>query len=148
MRDNRSRPSWSVPSQCAQLGASVIAAKSLEVGLYGATHSAKIPASPKINTSTRPIAPTGWRRKKVAATPQRPCGVRPRSSTRTGTVAEVGAISMVIGRAPSGETDARIEPGVEQVDDEIAQYRDRSEEHTSELQSPMYLVCRLLLEKK
>src|SRR5436189_4120086 len=26
--------------------------------------------------------------------------------------------------------------------------RKRSEEHTSELQSPMYLVCRLLLEKK
>src|SRR5437762_4939094 len=26
--------------------------------------------------------------------------------------------------------------------------RMRSEEHTSELQSPMYLVCRLLLEKK
>src|SRR5437764_3849350 len=28
------------------------------------------------------------------------------------------------------------------------QLRARSEEHTSELQSPMYLVCRLLLEKK
>src|SRR5437762_10736924 len=27
-------------------------------------------------------------------------------------------------------------------------YAHRSEEHTSELQSPMYLVCRLLLEKK
>src|SRR5437879_8301066 len=27
-------------------------------------------------------------------------------------------------------------------------YQGRSEEHTSELQSPMYLVCRLLLEKK
>src|SRR5437764_3025878 len=27
-------------------------------------------------------------------------------------------------------------------------YSPRSEEHTSELQSPMYLVCRLLLEKK
>src|SRR5437879_11015212 len=27
-------------------------------------------------------------------------------------------------------------------------YLERSEEHTSELQSPMYLVCRLLLEKK
>src|SRR5436189_4486675 len=27
-------------------------------------------------------------------------------------------------------------------------YSGRSEEHTSELQSPMYLVCRLLLEKK
>src|SRR5437762_13202742 len=33
---------------------------------------------------------------------------------------------------------------------EISAVRDaaRSEEHTSELQSPMYLVCRLLLEKK
>src|SRR5437879_9597254 len=31
----------------------------------------------------------------------------------------------------------------------LASLRDiRSEEHTSELQSPMYLVCRLLLEKK
>src|SRR5437763_8234931 len=34
----------------------------------------------------------------------------------------------------------------------VAQHRraatERSEEHTSELQSPMYLVCRLLLEKK
>src|SRR5437879_11456362 len=28
------------------------------------------------------------------------------------------------------------------------EYLKRSEEHTSELQSPMYLVCRLLLEKK
>src|SRR5437879_10481909 len=27
-------------------------------------------------------------------------------------------------------------------------FKTRSEEHTSELQSPMYLVCRLLLEKK
>src|SRR5437762_8138507 len=27
-------------------------------------------------------------------------------------------------------------------------HQSRSEEHTSELQSPMYLVCRLLLEKK
>jgi len=31
---------------------------------------------------------------------------------------------------------------------ERAQCRWRSEEHTSELQSPKYLVCRLLLEKK
>src|SRR5438552_6867209 len=29
-----------------------------------------------------------------------------------------------------------------------AQHADRSEEHTSELQSPDHLVCRLLLEKK
>src|SRR5437879_10567252 len=30
----------------------------------------------------------------------------------------------------------------------VAWLSPRSEEHTSELQSPMYLVCRLLLEKK
>src|SRR5437762_9902881 len=34
------------------------------------------------------------------------------------------------------------------ADDGPALRADRSEEHTSELQSPMYLVCRLLLEKK
>src|SRR3712207_8413739 len=31
---------------------------------------------------------------------------------------------------------------------EIKDYKPRSEEHTSELQSRQYLVCRLLLEKK
>src|SRR5947209_12657097 len=31
---------------------------------------------------------------------------------------------------------------------EVAEARERSEEHTSELQSRQYLVCRLLLEKK
>src|SRR5256884_7268730 len=30
----------------------------------------------------------------------------------------------------------------------IAQWEERSEEHTSELQSRLHLVCRLLLEKK
>src|SRR5437762_6875485 len=30
----------------------------------------------------------------------------------------------------------------------LRKFARRSEEHTSELQSPMYLVCRLLLEKK
>src|SRR3712207_7871047 len=32
--------------------------------------------------------------------------------------------------------------------DEVMEYIHRSEEHTSELQSRQYLVCRLLLEKK
>src|SRR5437764_4605874 len=39
-------------------------------------------------------------------------------------------------------SEARRQPGADPADVE------RSEEHTSELQSPMYLVCRLLLEKK
>src|SRR5258708_18861849 len=34
------------------------------------------------------------------------------------------------------------------VDERISQETPRSEEHTSELQSPDHLVCRLLLEKK
>ena len=43
---------------------------------------------------------------------------------------------------------------LKQIDQEILSFRDRfdvvirSEEHTSELQSQAYLVCRLLLEKK
>src|SRR5438876_1404272 len=34
------------------------------------------------------------------------------------------------------------------LDDPIPRNLTRSEEHTSELQSPVHLVCRLLLEKK
>src|SRR5437879_2451590 len=44
----------------------------------------------------------------------------------------------------------RVEQGARSVElraSELAMIL-RSEEHTSELQSPMYLVCRLLLEKK
>src|SRR3712207_7426273 len=37
---------------------------------------------------------------------------------------------------------------VEHAGDGDADRQDRSEEHTSELQSRQYLVCRLLLEKK
>src|SRR5207244_11214233 len=54
--------------------------------------------------------------------------------------------------------DARPNPSVPRLDgladqehEEASQHRrreDRSEEHTSELQSPDHLVCRLLLEKK
>src|SRR4051794_41680812 len=40
----------------------------------------------------------------------------------------------------------RPERGVRSADADGA--RSRSEEHTSELQSPVHLVCRLLLEKK
>src|SRR5437762_7599760 len=38
--------------------------------------------------------------------------------------------------------------GVIPYTDRLNYVSPRSEEHTSELQSPMYLVCRLLLEKK
>src|SRR3712207_8378612 len=57
--------------------------------------------------------------------------------------------------------DTDVDPALEQYADAVAVIRDlsrpsdfvvtdhpRSEEHTSELQSRQYLVCRLLLEKK
>src|SRR3712207_7615024 len=54
-----------------------------------------------------------------------------------------------------GGRDAEIEGGLQRGDEERLQVHDttvfvtpRSEEHTSELQSRQYLVCRLLLEKK
>src|SRR5437763_8671744 len=43
---------------------------------------------------------------------------------------------------------ARYDAGVQPRAPGAAGRQQRSEEHTSELQSPMYLVCRLLLEKK
>src|SRR5437762_3932950 len=54
-----------------------------------------------------------------------------------------GAAGPVPGRVnvPAGTISAR-------VIEVFGSAKDRSEEHTSELQSPMYLVCRLLLEKK
>src|SRR3712207_8457822 len=49
-----------------------------------------------------------------------------------------GDLSAVLaGRSPCGRTNMRIRG-----------WMGRSEEHTSELQSRQYLVCRLLLEKK
>src|SRR2546422_8437662 len=39
-------------------------------------------------------------------------------------------------------------PYIAKLTDEIKVYEKRSEEHTSELQSRLHLVCRLLLEKK
>src|SRR5205807_4749484 len=49
----------------------------------------------------------------------------------------------------SGRIDPNCRPVILRVVFEIlARARNRSEEHTSELQSPCNLVCRLLLEKK
>src|SRR3712207_7165729 len=55
----------------------------------------------------------------------------------------------VLGRSIAGEArKARERIGEEMSDKARALRRKRSEEHTSELQSRQYLVCRLLLEKK
>src|SRR3712207_7826013 len=51
------------------------------------------------------------------------------------------------GNAGDGRVRALIQPGSVPKPDAQAK-SERSEEHTSELQSRQYLVCRLLLEKK
>src|SRR5687768_17943544 len=52
---------------------------------------------------------------------------------------QVVAVALVVGWFATGNASAP-DHGLQQID--------RSEEHTSELQSRLHLVCRLLLEKK
>src|SRR5690348_17800569 len=47
-----------------------------------------------------------------------------------------------------GERHTLNEPNARHLLDKVIESSSRSEEHTSELQSPVHLVCRLLLEKK
>src|SRR3712207_7355026 len=54
-----------------------------------------------------------------------------------------GGVSRGARKSDHAPVDGRGDAGVRRADDEP-----RSEEHTSELQSRQYLVCRLLLEKK
>src|SRR5256885_11066261 len=56
-----------------------------------------------------------------------------------------GRAGCASGRPGTGERHLR---GDRQTHSQAANSRKRSEEHTSELQSPCNLVCRLLLEKK
>src|SRR2546429_2441341 len=59
------------------------------------------------------------------------------------------AESQVLGRAREKRLGRIRAPGCRRPSEhECARYGARSEEHTSELQSRLHLVCRLLLEKK
>src|SRR5207248_6327676 len=62
--------------------------------------------------------------------------------------ADVGEAADVLAvRQPAGDLEDRL--FAHSVDEDVGRAVDqRSEEHTSELQSPYDLVCRLLLEKK
>src|SRR5688572_31216410 len=57
----------------------------------------------------------------------------------------------LVARLPSGARhgdEPRLAQRAQVLGDRLARHRQRSEEHTSELQSQSNLVCRLLLEKK
>src|SRR3712207_8823984 len=79
---------------------------------------------------------TLFRSRRVARPPRRPPGTRPSRPSASAPAAPRRGIASSCGSPPAEATDAS--PGAEE----------RSEEHTSELQSRQYLVCRLLLEKK
>src|SRR5256885_12413882 len=64
-----------------------------------------------------------------------------RSVYAIGRAPELGKLRSALERGPWGAS-------VHEVAEENASLDARSEEHTSELQSPCNLVCRLLLEKK
>src|SRR2546426_6663473 len=51
-------------------------------------------------------------------------------------------------RAQHAALGAQVDLNVARTPAALVRYQERSEEHTSELQSPCNLVCRLLLEKK
>src|SRR3712207_8541499 len=61
-----------------------------------------------------------------------------------------GAAQQAAGQATDavGQTVAQADGTVDQATQQAGNVAGRSEEHTSELQSRQYLVCRLLLEKK
>src|SRR3712207_7859533 len=57
--------------------------------------------------------------------------------------------AIVVDAAHGGRDTGYVVPkGLSEADLNLAVAQERSEEHTSELQSRQYLVCRLLLEKK
>src|SRR5271157_643291 len=143
MRDSRSRPNWSVPSQCVQLGASVIDAKSFAVGLYGAISSADRPVTAMINTSIAPNAPSGSRRQKCSVACQNERCRSMTSSAMTGTC----TVEMDMARSPSGEPDARIEPRIHQIDDQVAEHEDGDGEHHQGLGQRVILVLHRLHEQ-
>ena len=84
IRDSRSLPNWSVPSGCAQLGASIIAPKSLAVGLYGAISSAESPEAAITSTNARPNVPSSSRRKNFSERRVKEACFAPRSSAPAG----------------------------------------------------------------
>src|SRR2546422_5388642 len=81
-----------------------------------------------------------------AARRARARGSRLSSYTRTASETKAG-LKFTMTMPPFAGTSRRIESGTSREWSASAR-ADRSEEHTSELQSRLHLVCRLLLEKK
>src|SRR5437762_10980412 len=94
---------------------------------------------------------TGERCLEVSDGPGGPTTQRPGAAPRRGP-AQRGRPRLRVAAGPRGVGPVRLprRGGAAALSppDRLPAAPRRSEEHTSELQSPMYLVCRLLLEKK
>src|SRR5947209_7336919 len=96
----------------------------------GAASSPTISSAPTTWVDSAAVAPTRSR--------------NPKPSRRTGTPRAAATFSSTLTNS-NGRAIARI---AAQISSATTAASTRSEEHTSELQSRQYLVCRLLLEKK
>src|SRR6266487_5283152 len=96
------------------------------------------------------VIPTGWRRRLAWRGPPRPPPAAPRARTASGRVRPPGGHRPRRSPPRRRGTPRRCRTGHPPTRTPAARHRNprRSEEHTSELQSPVHLVCRLLLEKK
>src|SRR5258708_38347112 len=63
-------------------------------------------------------------------------------------ISQTGRLGFVECKIGCERNARRFERATRRADAQLAERKFRSEEHTSELQSPDHLVCRLLLEKK
>src|SRR2546422_8283913 len=68
--------------------------------------------------------------------------------SRPGSTRDVATVRTIFQQYAAGKTLASIADTLNGPPKVPGPWRDRSEEHTSELQSRLHLVCRLLLEKK
>ena len=68
-------------------------------------------------------------------------GHKPTASQESNTLSTMSEVSCTTTLSASTDNDSR-------DDDRLSDFREETEEHTSELQSHSDLVCRLLLEKK
>src|SRR3712207_9001159 len=85
-------------------------------------------------------------RPAASATPKDSVNPTPTASAPAASGPITGMISTTPAKIPSRSQNGR--PMAQNVIESTVATRTRSEEHTSELQSRQYLVCRLLLEKK
>src|SRR5258708_31628637 len=91
--------------------------------------------------------PCGVRAPRLQVDSARSCLLQPADKVLDQPGAAVHAVADLALRVDE-DGGERVLDGVALEFADDAQLRQRSEEHTSELQSPDHLVCRLLLEKK